>query len=105
VTRFSASELIARIGSAIIQQFQGRGAVDFRLWPSSADTLQVSVHFPDRDDHRPELAALKALVETTGARIEAEQAEPQRIGVDIAVRSPRPIAAVLPLRMPCASPA
>jgi hypothetical protein len=102
MSRFSATELIARIGTAIIERFQGRGAVDFRLWPSAADKLQICVHFPDRDDHRSELGALKALIETAGATIAAERAEPQRIGVDIAVRSPLPLAVVLPLRMPCA---
>jgi hypothetical protein len=101
MTRFSASQLIARVGSAIIEHFQGRGAVDFRLWPSAADKLRVCVHFSDRDDHRSELAALKSLIEPTGAKIEAEQAEPQRIGVEIAVRAPLPLAVVLPLRMPC----
>lgn len=103
MTRFSASQLIARVGSAIIEHFQGRGAVDFRLWPSAADKLQICVQFADRDDHRSELAALKSLVEPTGARIAAEQAEPQRIGIDVAVRAPFPLAVILPLRMPCAS--
>jgi hypothetical protein len=102
MSRFSATELIARIGSAIIERFEGRGAVDFRLWPSTADKLQICVHFPDPEDHRSELGVLKALIEPTGARIEAEQAEPQRIGVDIAVRSLLPLAVVLPLRMPFA---
>jgi hypothetical protein len=103
MSRFSAMELIARIGSAIIERFQGRGAVDFRLWPTSADKLQICIHFADRDDHRWELGALKALIEPTGAPIEAERAEPQRIGVDIAVRSPLPPGVVLPLRMRGAS--
>jgi hypothetical protein len=97
--RFSAMELIARIGSAIIERFQGRGAVDFRLWPTSSDKLQICIHFADRDDHRSELGVLKALIELTGALIEGERAEPQRIGVDVAVRSPLPPGVVLPLRM------
>ena len=101
MTRFSASQLIARVGSAIIQHFQGRGAVDFRLWPSAADKLQICVHFADRDDHRSELATLKSLIEPTGVRIAAERAEPDRIGIDVAVAAPLPLADVLPLPLPC----
>jgi hypothetical protein len=93
----SASELIARVGATIIARFQGRGAVDFRVWPSIADKLQICVHFPEDSDHLLELAALKGLVETAGAQVETERADARSIAVEVALRSPLPGRIVVPL--------
>ena len=83
MTEFSADGLIARLAPGVIDRFQGRGAVDFRVPPGEPDKLRVSILFSRGCDPWEALEDLKDVAERAGLPV--ADGEATEHGVSIAI--------------------
>jgi hypothetical protein len=83
MTEYSADGLIARLAPGVIDRFQGRGAIDFRVPPGEPDKLHVSILFSRGLDPREALEDLKALAERAGLRVANEESTDHSVSIAI----------------------
>jgi hypothetical protein len=93
MTEFSADGLIARLAPGVIDCFQGRGAIDFRVPPGEPDKLHVSILFSHGLDPREALEDLKSLAERAGLQVACGEATEHSVSIAIAALRQVPAAA------------
>jgi hypothetical protein len=64
------NEAIARIAPAVLEAFQGRGLIDFRVFPNKPTTLFVYVHLLCAEREGGHLDVLCAVAATSGLEVE-----------------------------------
>jgi tRNA(Ile2) C34 agmatinyltransferase TiaS len=84
MTEFSADGLIARLAPGVIDRFQGRGAVDFRVSSGEPDKLRVSILFSRGLDPWEALEDLKDVAERAGLPVADEEATEHSVSIAIA---------------------
>jgi hypothetical protein len=83
MTEYSADGLIARLAPSVIDRFQGRGAIDFRVPPGEPDKLHVSILFSRGLDPEEALEDLRSLAERAGLRVAKEEATEHSVSIAI----------------------
>jgi hypothetical protein len=83
MTEYSADGLIARLAPSVIDRFQGRGAIDFRVPLGEPDKLHISILFSRGLDPREALQDLKSLAERAGLRVAHEEATGHSVSIAI----------------------
>jgi hypothetical protein len=85
MTEYSADGLIARLTPGVIDRFQGRGAIDFRVLQGEPRKLHVSILFSRGLDPREALDDLKSLAEQAGLWVANEEATEHSVSITIPV--------------------
>jgi hypothetical protein len=83
--QFSAVDLIARIGDAVIERFRG-GAIEFLVHPEDPTKLRLCIRFADDRDCQDDLAQLSGIAMTAGVPIEHGWASRNLIAIEMPVR-------------------
>jgi hypothetical protein len=85
MSEYSADGLIARLAPSVIDHFQGRGAIDFRVAPGEPDRLHVSILFSHGLDPLEAMAGLKSVAERAGLLVADERTTQHSVSIAVPV--------------------
>jgi hypothetical protein len=70
----ATNQLIAELTPKLLEQFHGRGLIDFRVFPDGDATLFVFVRFVCEEAHAVDVEILQALASDAGGAVERASA-------------------------------
>ena len=94
MSEVATNEAIARLAPGVFKYFQGRGLIDFRVFPHKPAVLFVYVHFFCERSHPSDVDVLTAVAAGAGLEVERSCLYGETAWVEVSTRRAAPAEAL-----------